>query len=91
MPAHPETRRLPDFVIIGRVCDGELDCLAAMNGAAIGDDDLWNTLLTETYRCLSIATGKTLTAWNVDDVRAVMLPDVDAISFAARIDLAAQS
>ena len=91
MPAHPETHRLPNFIIIGRVCDGELDCLAAMNGDTIADDHLWNTLLTETYRCLSIATGETLAAWNVENIRAVILPDADAIGFAARIDLAAQS
>ncbi|QDH36306.1 hypothetical protein [Porphyrobacter sp. YT40] len=88
MPQQPRTQRLPNFIIIGRIRDGELDCISAINGAPIADPQIWNTLLVETHRCLSIALGEDLTVWSVHDINAVLLPDANTIGFAARIDLA---
>ncbi len=87
MPQQPRTQRLPNFIIIGRVRDGELDCISAINGSPIADPHVWNTLLVETHRCLSVAVGEDLTVWSVHDINAVLLPDASAIGFAARIDL----
>ena len=88
MPQRPRTQRLPNFIIIGRVRGDELDCISALNGAPIVDPHVWNTLLVETHRCLSIAVGEDLAGWSVHDINAVLLPDANAIGFAARVDLA---
>ncbi|MFW2449125.1 hypothetical protein [Qipengyuania profunda] len=87
MPQQPRTQRLPNFIIIGRVREGELDCISAINGSSIADAQLWNALLIETHRCLSLAVGEDLTVWSVHDITAVLLPDPNAIGFAACIDL----
>ena len=87
MPQQPRTQRLPNFIIIGRIRDGELDCISAINGSSIAEAQVWNALLVETHRCLSVAVGEELTVWSVYDINAVLLPDPNAIGFAARIDL----
>ncbi len=87
MPQQPRTQRLPNFIIIGRVREGELDCISASNGSSIAEAQVWNALLVETHRCLSPAVREELTVWSVHDIKAVLLPDPNAIDFAARIDL----
>ena len=81
------TQRFPNFILIGRISsDDELDCVTAMNGATIESDFVWNALVRETHQALCIATGEQLLVWSVPDISAVLLPDANAITFAARID-----
>ena len=82
------TQRFPNFILIGRIAAyDELDCVTAINGASVESDFVWNALVRETHQALCVATGEQLLVWSVPDISAVLLPDANAITFAARIDL----